>query len=127
LEIKIGDKYYHVIVVGGISLGIGEVFQLHILVKVIHASIVDIPPATGIATTSYEDFEVGSPSASEILQINTIATYSEAYSVIVNLVKLLIYNKTTLLYLIGVDTILLLFIIIKLRTERKEILIPISS
>jgi len=126
LEIKIGNKYYSVIVVSGINLNAGESFQLRILVRVVHASTIDVPPTTGIATTSYEDFEATSPSASEILQANTITTYSEAYSVIVNLVKLLTYNKTTLLYLIGIDTILLLFVIIKLRSERTEVFIPES-
>lgn len=126
LEIEIGDKYYRVIVVGGINLGIEEAFQLRILVKVVHASVIEVPPTTSIATTNYEDFEAASPSASEIIPTNTITTYSETYSVIVNLVKFLTYNTTTLLYLIGVDTILLLFVIIKLRKQRKEILIPTS-
>ncbi|MHA1834206.1 MAG: hypothetical protein ACTSV7_09450, partial [Candidatus Baldrarchaeia archaeon] len=88
-----------------------------IFVKVVHASVVEVPPTSCIATTSYEDFEVMYPSASEILQTNSIATYSEAYSIIISVVKLLAYNKTFLLYLIGFDTLILFLVIIKLRRK----------
>ena len=116
-EIEINGNQYTVIIVDDVDLSVGETFHLRIFVKVVHASVVEVPPTSCIATTSYEDFEVMYPSASEILQTNSIATYSQAYSIILSVVKLLTYNRTFLLYLIGFDTVLLLFIIIKIRKE----------
>ncbi len=116
-EIEINGNQYTVIIVDDVNLSVGESFYLRIFVKVVHASVVEVPPTSCIATTSYEDFEVMYPSASEILQTNSIATYSEAYSIIISVVKLLTYNKTFLLYLIGFDTLILFLVIIKLRRK----------
>ena len=116
-EIEINGNQYTVIIVDDVNLSVGESFYLRIFVKVVHASVVEVPPTSCIATTSYEDFEVMYPSASEILQTNSIATYSEAYSIIISVVKLLAYNKTFLLYLIGFDTLILFLVIIKLRRK----------
>lgn len=116
-EIEINGSQYTVIIVDDVDLSIGESFYLRIFVKVVHASVVEIPPTSCIATTSYEDFEATYPSASEILQTNSIATYSEAYSIIISVIKLLAYNKTFLLYLIGFDTLILFLVIIKLRRK----------
>lgn len=125
-EIEIGGNQYTVIIVDDVDLGVEDTFHLRIFVKVVHASVVEIPPTSCIATTSYEDFEVMYPSASEILQANSIATYSQAHSIIISVVKLLTYNKTFLLYLIIFDAVLLLFIIIKIRKEKRELSISFS-
>ena len=125
-HVEIGKKQYSVIIVDEVNLDVGETFYLRILVEVVHASFVEVPPTSCIATTSYEDFEVMYPSASEILQTNSIATYSQAYSIIISVVKLLTYNRTFLLCLIGFDTVLLLFILIKIRKEKKELSISFS-
>jgi len=124
-RIEIGKRQYSVLIVDEVNLDVDEDFYLHIFVKVAHASVVNIPPTSCIATTSYEDFEVAYPSATEILQTNSITTYSQAHSIIVNVLKLLTYNKTLLLYLICFDTALLLFIIIKIRKEKTEPPLPI--